>query len=1083
MTFLARDTVATGILWWIAKCCFAAFLLMNALEGRSLAAEPPSVACIVTVDSRTGPVAEMRDLAGGVLVAADTGLFFARRIAGRTTLLDIGRGDTGRVYTMRDFAGRILIGAELGVFVATEASGKPKIDRVSAHTGSVYEMIEFPEVGMLVRAQEGMFVARQMGESIVVSEIAQVNMGRVSAMRTFKNGVLIGAARGLYLATAEGGTITMVQDEQVDSVIDMQRAQGVGVLVRANNGLFLARDSKKAFKVEPLKVERFKESERISVLHDFPGGRVLVGSTGSYLYLGQIDGDQLIFRYLSDESSYVGGRYELYDFPDSSVLIRNSRGWFLIVDAVTEIPTKKEVAYNYRLLRANAEPTGYVSVVRKFSPGGVLMGSTYGLFRARNKGDHLDIEKIGGADTGRVYDMYEYADGMLVQAANGWFVVGEASGKVTVEPAGEAKTGRVSEIRGFNGDGFLLGAEEGLFLTVHAPLSQVQVDIRGSETINGSQVDPSRTVPMTFVIRDHECTRSVDKMGLTMKIIAPQEAPPGRIVERERISRVTPSETEAELVLSYIFDIPDRWSFQTVAVSGGVERNVGRSIQLRFIGREWWERWWKAILASLGTALALANLLVFVLARRSPRAWRLATDDGWNTSVLRIATLALGHWRFAQLWILDLYFQSIRSSVGASRPFLPLPLSTTQGKVLLATDALAPPWKGKHLWVQGGSGMGKTAVFQHAIEDYFRENISSFAAYKKWGCVIVPFAARDFAGSGEDKDEPTWVFNAARATLSRNGLTFSNSTLLTRFLESGTIGIAIDGLNEVDRPRAVAAFCQAYSEAPMIVTSQQEPAGDQFFTGRLPADIRAFTFDLLNLYLKENAETLMERIAASGLQDAIRSGYDVRLIIDLARADPNYVSLPADRMGLYAAVLEAGWPGVSETVRKEQQSLTAAAAWRMVSERKPNEDMRRMRPDVDLPSDLLVALADAPRAYGRSVRLIRRVGAGAFEFVHDQMHAYLAARWFAQDGISASELEKMISGSTIWMQTPEARRTLWGFAAALLDDERALELWARVEDNEAWDVLRRALKAEAERRGTVTSNGRGAADSVHAVAE
>jgi hypothetical protein len=46
----------------------------------------------------------------------------------------------------------------------------------------------------------------------------------------------------------------------------------------------------------------------------------------------------------------------------------------------------------------------------------------------------------------------------------------------------------------------------------------------------------------------------------------------------------------------------------------------------------------------------------------------------------------------------------------------------------------------------------------------------------------------------------------------------------------------------------------------------------------------------------------------------------------------------------------------------------------------------------------------------------------------------LAANWFAQDGLSVKELEKMVAGSTIWTQTPDARRTLWGFAAGLLDD-------------------------------------------------
>jgi hypothetical protein len=65
--------------------------------------------------------------------------------------------------------------------------------------------------------------------------------------------------------------------------------------------------------------------------------------------------------------------------------------------------------------------------------------------------------------------------------------------------------------------------------------------------------------------------------------------------------------------------------------------------------------------------------------------------------------------------------------------------------------------------------------------------------------------------------------------------------LLSRFLESGSIGVAIDGLNEVNRGLAVTAFTQKFAAAPMLVTSQQP--GDQryFATWRLPVDIRAFT--------------------------------------------------------------------------------------------------------------------------------------------------------------------------------------------------------------------------------------------------
>ena len=113
---------------------------------------------------------------------------------------------------------------------------------------------------------------------------------------------------------------------------------------------------------------------------------------------------------------------------------------------------------------------------------------------------------------------------------------------------------------------------------------------------------------------------------------------------------------------------------------------------------------------------------------------------------------------------------------------------------------------------------------------------------------------------------------------------------------------------------------------------------------------------------------------------------------------------------LYEAVVAAGWPEVSAETRREQLNRTAAAAWRMVSERQPNDDMRRFKPNIDLAADVLAALADAPEKDRKPVRLIRRV-AGDFEFVHDQMHAYLAARWFAQEGFGVAELEKMIESS------------------------------------------------------------------------
>jgi hypothetical protein len=401
----------------------------------------------------------------------------------------------------------------------------------------------------------------------------------------------------------------------------------------------------------------------------------------------------------------------------------------------------------------------------------------------------------------------------------------------------------------------------------------------------------------------------------------------------------------------------------------------------------------------------------------------------------------------------------------APAPFLPLPLDLPPRPQEPSDRVVAPPWKNRRLWIQGNSGMGKTALFQHAISGHYRHNGSAFDAFEKYGSIVVAFSARDVSDGGEDKFEPDWVIKGIKGTLSKSGLTFDDERLLKRMLESGTIAVAIDGLHEADRAKSVEAFARAFSAAPMLVTSQLS-GGQQFDTWHLPADMRDFIHDLLQLYLgKTDADTVMRRITQSGLNESISSGYDVRLVIELTQGDVANAVLPRDRIGLYAAVIDKAWPEETASVKHEQQMQTAAAAWKMVSERKPHENIRRMKLDVDLDGQLLTALAEAPDRFKKPIRLIRQVGTTAFEFVHDQIHAYLAACWFTQEGFTIQELEKMVAGSAIWSHGIPARHTLWGFVSALLDNARLIALWTLVEDREEWDDLRRELKKEAENRG------------------
>jgi hypothetical protein len=190
----------------------------------------------------------------------------------------------------------------------------------------------------------------------------------------------------------------------------------------------------------------------------------------------------------------------------------------------------------------------------------------------------------------------------------------------------------------------------------------------------------------------------------------------------------------------------------------------------------------------------------------------------------------------------------------------------------------------------------------------------------------------------------------------------------------------------------------------------------------------------------------------------LRSGYDVRLVIDLAEADPEGAKLPHDRLGLYRAAVAAAWP-------KEDQrlELLQAAAWKLMSERGPNEDKRRLKPDVDAPKDLLEQLEAVRERSGRSIRLIR--GAPPYyEFVHDQMNAYLAACWFA-DRTTVAVMKDLLEPTKVWQDGLEAQRTLWSFVAAMLDRARLEALWIFAGDDDRRAVLGRALAERAEREG------------------
>ncbi|WP_238914293.1 NACHT domain-containing protein [Achromobacter insolitus] len=927
-------------------------------------------------------------------------------------------------------------------------------DRVVQHIvdttsiGDVVGMSEFAD-GVLIQGRNGWFYGRMLDGKLVFKRVRENDIGAWLTMHPVPGkGLLLQTRQGWFVARMEADKVSIEQfglgiAEFVNATSELP---GVGVLIAASNGVFLAREIKGEWGIKRM-------SEMVAT------GTLLVHSLAGPATVVAIRNDRreyLLVNVLNDEVSIepfgqadMGTVLATEKLGDGSVLVGAEKGWFLAKMADGKLSFSRIET-----------PLRFPSYMFALSNERVLIQSENRWFQAKIAQGKATIEPIGTINTGAAYSVSSLeGEQALLSASNGWFHVRLVDGKPSIDPAGEGFLG----LPGNNGwrdegVGAIIPTIAGWFQPVHSPLENAVTDLK-----NFTQGMEPRAELRTFIFSvEHECAPALVR-HLTIKVTRPD----GQLTAPNiQIKEAAPA---LSVWATLPVDEVGTWHFQFASMQGDMEQTIGEKKKVVVASPSWKDRlviwsWWLG--GGAGSILVLLNAALFIAARRSAWAWRLATDDALGTAALRIATILLSHVRWAQLWILELYFQKRKAELKPLQPFFALPLTDSDGLRQSSDVVTAPPWNGQRLWIQGNSGMGKTALFNYVTTAPFQDT-SSFGAFAKWGCIVVAFPARDFADGSEDSPDSGWVIKAVKGALSPSGLTFKDDKLLRRFFDSGVLAVAIDGLHEADRTQSVEAFVREFSPVPMLVTSQ-ESGGQQFSNWRLPADMREFILDLLQLHMdKESADAVMGRINTSGLKDAIRSGYDVRLLIDMAHKDPRGASLPSNRVELYAAVVDKAWSDVPVTLMQEEQILVAATAWEMVSRRKPHEDIRRMKPAAERQNELkevLEKLADAPALQKKPIRLVRRVGE-AFEFVHDQMHAYMAARYFVSDDGGVQGLEKLLAESQIWTHALPTRHALWSFAAALLDDKRLLQLWKAIDDKEAWDSLRRELKGEAERRG------------------
>jgi hypothetical protein len=357
--------------------------------------------------------------------------------------------------------------------------------------------------------------------------------------------------------------------------------------------------------------------------------------------------------------------------------------------------------------------------------------------------------------------------------------------------------------------------------------------------------------------------------------------------------------------------------------------------------------------------------------------------------------------------------------------------------------------------------MGKSSVFAAWERAYFRAdevpNLS--AAVRRFGFILIALPVRRYAAlPAPDSSRPeSWVLETVRRQLEQFGFATRDLGLIEAMLRAGHIALMLDGTNEADRDTALTAFANQFPKTRLLVTSQAIPQSltghEQWEQWELPGDIAELRDRLLAIWLgDEKGAVLASRIVENNLSGTIVSGYDLRLLADLAAADPENAPLPDDRVKLYRTMLERAKGPEGETLRPERLE---ELAWTMVMEQR-----RRIVQDDEKMLD-----AGTLREVAKEGLRILRPIAGGYEFRHDQMRAFLAALWLVDQKPTLLVRQETAVKDGAFDINERDQEELWGFVALLTSTGHLEALWNFAADDAARRaILQAALQLEARKR-------------------
>jgi hypothetical protein len=642
----------------------------------------------------------------------------------------------------------------------------------------------------------------------------------------------------------------------------------------------------------------------------------------------------------------------------------------------SEIGSKKSA-------RKESLDTGWVGDIQ-VTKNTVWFGTQKGLYGWRE-----GAPRLYSADVLEIYTVREMPDGIWLGTDEGVYRIPAGGG--TKASARLAETGRVFSIYQ-SGTTFWIGAKKGLFrIEKLEALWDAQFETSGIPTFVTSKTE--------FVIRWNignfawRAARSTVKQRV---FIYDRE---NQIVNGER-STVDPGRFDfnaaglAEGKYTIVIEAKD--VFGNIAHSPSVTLTVKPATTDQIAG----------FLKYLALIYALANVLAFfalTIAARWSRQCFLTLTDPTVRKISLYFGLAFRYVPWVRRWVFERYYDQLRTTCETSATYLPgiaLPPEKAQISTTRIFDDIPTH---RHIWIQGKSGTGKTALVVEMMR-LFSGQESLKKALKQKPYIPILVRLRQFSSEK--------ALDLIRRSLESFDMPIDEALLIS-LLRTGALLVIFDGLNEASSDKDVLDFCNSYQITPTVITTQTVPPNDSFWHVTLPPITGAFAQALLPLFLGDEKANRVISGGHPSLWEAVESGYDVHLIADLAR---NHKEIPTSRLELFEATVSSVGLHDSDMVSVSQ------LAWNLWKNRQ-----HRFNATSGMTREVLIPLSTG------NVTVIR---GNEFEFRHDLMQAYLAACWVTKYAGSWEVSRKRLLEKEIWDLSPSEQRIVFEFVAVLSSSVR-----------------------------------------------